>query len=411
MTTGLLVLAVIAFGFALIAKRVTTSIVTAPMVFILFGLAMSQTGLLKHPAMEETLHLVAEITLVLLLFLDASRTNFGALRQRFVWPARMLIIGLPLAIVIGSVVGAAFLTQFPLPIIVLVAAILSPTDAALGQAVISNEAVPERTRRALTVESGLNDGLALPLILFIATLCAQFVSDTDTDWIAFGAKQIILGPLVGIVVGVAGAKLMAWADENGYTADIFEGVGVIALAMSAFLAANLVGGNGFISAFVAGLCFGGIMKNQCEFIYEFAEGDGQALTWMAFFLIGLLLVPEALHSLDVTTALYILASLFVVRPLAIYISLIGTDATTPTRLFFGWFGPRGLATALFALMVVDSIVLGFGEEVLHVAINAVLFSTILHGLSAAPLAELYASRFPHEKRSRSSHHHMRREPD
>jgi NhaP-type Na+/H+ or K+/H+ antiporter len=153
-----------------------------------------------------------------------------------------------------------------------------------------------------------------------------------------------------------------------------------------------VGGNGFISAFVAGLAFGGVVKGACSFVYEFTESEGQLLTWAAFLLLGAALVPEAVAHLTWQMLALILLSLFVVRPLAIWVSLIGTDAAPITRLFFGWFGPRGLATALFALLVVEQISHEFGEQILHVAVNAVWISAVLHGLSAAPAAKWYGAK-------------------
>ena len=392
MILGLLLTAMFVAAFSMVAKRLSTTALTAPMLFIAFGLLMSKTGLLALSEMEKTLELVAEIALVILLFLDAAKTDLDALRARFVWPARMLLIGLPLSIVFGSIAAWILLPTWPLVALILAAAILAPTDAALGQAVVSNPVVPERARRALTVESGLNDGLALPFILLFASLTANAMDAGDTNWLLFGAKQLLLGPLAGAAFGLMAGVMLLWAKEREYTSDIYEGVGAIALALAAYLGATAIGGNGFIAAFIAGLCFGGIVKDRCEFIFEFTESEGQGLTWGAFFLLGLVLVPEAIVHLTVPSLALILASLFIVRPLAIWLSLIGSDASPLTRLFFGWFGPRGLATALFALMVVGEINAEFGEPILHLAVNAVWISALLHGLSAVSGAKWYAER-------------------
>ena len=392
MTSGLLAITVFTVMFAMVAKRISVTILTAPMLFIGFGVLISKTGLLPMVEMEETLHLVAEIALIILLFLDAAKTDLDALRKRFIWPFRMLIIGLPLAILLGTAAAWLLLPGWPLAALALLAAILAPTDAALGQAVVTNPVVPERVRRALTVESGLNDGFALPAILLFASLTAVTTHHDNTNWLIFGAKQLILGPLVGAMIGVAGARILLWAKEKDYTSDVYEGVGALALASSCYLAADLVGGNGFIAAFVAGLFFGGIVKNQCKFIFEFTESEGQGLTWGAFLLIGLLLVPDAIPHLDLTSLAIILISLFIIRPLAIWISLAGTDAQPVTRLFFGWFGPRGLATALFALTVVNEIGMEIGDAILHLAVNAVWISALLHGVTATPAANWYAAR-------------------
>ncbi|MEM7300021.1 MAG: sodium:proton antiporter [Pseudomonadota bacterium] len=399
MTIGLLLLTLFTLGFCMIANRVSKTIVTAPMLFILFGFLLSKAGIMPEGASDHALHLVAEVALILLLFLDAAQTNLKALRQRNIWPLRMLLIGLPLTILLGSLAAWPLLGAMPFVGVVLVAAILAPTDAALGQAVVTNTLVPERVRRALTVESGLNDGLALPIILLFASLTADMMVSNGTDWLLFGAGQLILGPLAGIVFGIVGGKVLLWAKDRDYTSEPYEGVGAVALAVSAYLGANAIGGNGFIAAFVAGLCFGDVVKDKCKFIFEFTESEGQGVTWAAFFLLGLVLVPEAITHLDAQMLALILLSLFIVRPLAIYVSLIGSDASPTTRLFFGWFGPRGLATALFALLVVEKIDQSMGEPILHIAVNAVWISALLHGVSAQPAAKWFAARQKQQSQS------------
>jgi NhaP-type Na+/H+ or K+/H+ antiporter len=389
---GFFALCVITAGYALVAKRLSSTIVTAPMIFLSLGVTFSVSGLITPETGETFLHPVAEVTLVVLLFLDAAQTDFAALKRRFVWPVRMLVIGLPLAIAFGVIAGALFFPDWPIFAVALAAAILAPTDAALGQAVVTNEAVPIRPRRALTVESGLNDGLALPAVLFFAALAAASEAQDSAEWLIYGAKQILIGPLAGAIVGFIGGWAFLRAKSAGSTSDIYEGVGALALAGSAYLGAVLIGGNGFISAFVAGLAFGMVIKGACKFVYEFTESEGQLLTWSAFFLLGATLVPDAIAHLTLPMLGLILVSLFIVRPLAIWVSLFGTDAHGTTKMFFGWFGPRGLATALFALLVMENLPHALGQDILHLAINAVWISAILHGVTAAPGARWYGAK-------------------
>lgn len=376
--------------FCMLAKRLEKTVLTAPMIFLGFGVFLAKFGMVPFEDAEAILHVVAEVALIVLLFLDAAQIDQKALWKRSIWPARMLFVGLPLSFVLGT--GAAWLALpgWELALVALVAAILMPTDAALGQPVIANTDVPERPRRALTVESGLNDGLALPLVLLMAYLAAPAAMAPGEGWFLFGLKQITLGPVVGIAIGAAGGGVLLWAKRRNTTSDVYEGIGALGLAASAYLAATTVGGNGFIAAFAAGLGFGAIVKDQCKFVFEFTESEGQLLSWAAFFLLGCALVPEAIEHLTLQTLGVILVSLLLVRPLAIWISLIGTDATPLTRLFFGWFGPRGLATALFALLAAQQLGHDLGEPVLFLAVNAVWISAVLHGLSAAPGAKMYA---------------------
>jgi len=389
-TTGLLIVALFVALFAMVANRLAATIITAPMVFLAFGTAMAITGWFPDGETEHVLHLVAEIALVVLLFLDASQIDLTALRKHHLWPERMLLFGLPLAILFGTGVTWVFFPAWPLAALALLAALLAPTDAALGQAVTSDMRVPERVRRGLTVESGLNDGMALPAVLLFASLAAQVMDGEDRNWIAFAAGQLTLGPIAGILIGYIGGKMLLFAQDRGLTAPTFEGIGALALAGSAYLLATEIGGNGFIAAFVGGLVFGNVVKGRCKFIFEFTEGDGQLLSWAAFFLLGLVLVPEALTQLTLPMLGLILVSLFVVRPAAIWIALLRTDASPPTRFFFGWFGPRGLATALFALLIVPQIGEELAGPILAVAINTVWISALLHGISAVPGARIYA---------------------
>ncbi|PTX57103.1 sodium/proton antiporter (CPA1 family) [Litoreibacter ponti] len=386
---GFLIIFAATAAFAMIAKRLSATSLTAPMVFLSLGVVLAQTGMISEHDSHALLHPVAEITLVVLLFLDAAQTDFAALRRRHVWPTRMLLIGLPAAMALGTAVGLILLPAWPFVAVALLAAVLSPTDAALGQAVVTNPNVPIRPRRALTVESGLNDGLALPVVLLFASLTGMQTGVDSTQWLVFGLSQILLGPLVGAMVGAMGGWVLLQAKARATTSEIYEGIGALAMAGLAYVAAVQVGGNGFISAFVAGLVFGGIIKGACKFVYEFTESEGQMLSWASFLLLGAALVPEAVAHLTAPMLAVILISLFVARPLAIWLSLIGTDAAPVTRLFFGWFGPRGLATALFALLIVDQIPPEFGTPILHTAINAVWISAILHGITAAPAALWY----------------------
>jgi NhaP-type Na+/H+ or K+/H+ antiporter len=390
MQLAILVVMICVIFYAFFAKRLASTIVTAPILFLGLGYAMSLSGFMASESAEGLLHLVAETSLIILLFADASQTDFAALRKRHLWPKRMLLIGLPLAIVFGTGVASLLFPGWSIFALALVASILAPTDAALGQAVVSNKNVPIQERRSLVVESGLNDGLALPIILFFACTLATMEGEHDSNFLIFTAQQLILGPLVGGFFGWLGGRAMVWAAAKEFSESEYEGIAAIAVAITAYVAASMVDGNGFIAAFCAGLAFGNTVKDRVKHVAEFVESEGQILVWASFLLIGLVLLPEALHHLSLPILALIGISLFVIRPLAIWISLIGTDAKPITRLFFGWFGPRGLATALFALLIVGDINHAYADTVLVIAINAVWISALLHGISAAPGAAWYA---------------------
>lgn len=386
----LLIVAVFIAIYALTAKRLSSTIVTAPMIFLALGYLISLMDVVPLEYSENVLHICAEVTLIILLFVDASLMDFNSLKKSYLWPKRMLLIGLPLTVMIGTFVAWLLFPSWSLFAIALVAAILAPTDAALGQAVVSNPSVPIEERRTLIVESGLNDGLALPVVLFFACTLATLEGEHDSNFLLFTIKQLLLGPALGLFFGWIGAKALLKSLDLNLTQSHFEGIFAISIALLSYITASMVDGNGFIAAFSCGLAFGHIAKDRVKHVSEFVESEGQILTWGSFLLIGIVLLPEALHLLTVPMVLLIIMSLFVVRPLAIWISLIGTKAPPLTRLFFGWFGPRGLATVLFALLIVGEINRAYAQTVLVIAVNAVWISALLHGMSAAPGARWYS---------------------
>lgn len=403
MEMGILIALFSVSAYTMLAKTLSSTIITAPIVFMALGFSLQYFSLIDVENSEEILYLVAEIALIILLFLDASQINLRRLKKQNSWPLRMLFLGLPLSIGLGILSGLFFFPHWSLATIALVAAILAPTDAALGEAVVSNKSVPPNERQTLIVESGLNDGLALPVILFFGSIVAMNASSENDsiDWLLFGGGQILIGIAVGWLMGWTSGRIFLLSESLKLSSNVYEGIGVLALTGTSYLTASLLGGNGFISAFMAGLVFGHMIKGHCRFIYQFTESEGQMLVWAAFLIIGLGLLPHAIENLTWPVAAYIFASLFLVRPIAIYIALIGTKAKPITRLFLGWFGPRGLATALFALLVSKDMLGEMGHSVLIVAINAVWISALLHGVSAAPGAKWYGKAIQKRKQNKA----------
>ncbi len=379
-------------AFCLLGQWFTRTIVTAPMLALGFGALMAWGDLVPEHLGKDHLLVLAEVSLVILLFLDAARIDIQGLLKRHTWPLRTLLLGMPLAFLGGAWVCWLLFPAWPLAVAALVAAILVPTDAALGQPVVMNEDVPERHRRAITIESGLNDGIALPVILMLAAFIAPAATAPAGGWVLYTVLQVTLGPLVGAGLGLLGGVGLITAQDRGLTSRLYEGIATLALAAAAYFAATAIGGNGFIAAFAAGVGFACIVRDRCQFVFEFTESEGQLLSWSAFFVIGALLLPEAVGRLDAPMIAMITLSLVIVRPLAIWISLIGSNADPSSRLFIGWFGPRGLATAFFALLVTEQLAPELGEFVLHLAINAVWISALLHGVTAVPLASAFAAR-------------------
>lgn len=378
--------------FAAFSKKAERSPLSPPMFFVAVGFLLGGEGLgwMQLDIDGEAVHILAELTLVLVLFTDAARIDLSCLRREKSLPARLLGIGMPLTIVGGAAAALAVLPQLGWIEALLLAAILAPTDAALGQAVVSNPLVPVRIRQSLNVESGLNDGIALPVVLVLASMAGAREEGGDASyWLRFAALAVTLGPLVGAAVGFVGGRVVAWGTQSGWINDAFQRIAGLGLAMLAFGAAELVGGNGFIAAFVAGLTLGNTARGVCSCLYEFGEAEGQLLTLLVFLAFGAVMLPEALPHTTGAVVLYVLLSLTVVRMLPVALSLLGAGLRPASVAFLGWFGPRGLASILFALLVVEEGRLATGPLLEAVVMLTVLASTLLHGLTAYPLARRY----------------------
>ena len=389
-TVGLVAAGLVAY--TLISKRISGTVITAPVLFILFGLAIGEagTGIAHLDTGHGAIHVIAELTLILVLFSDATRIKLASLRRQHTLPVRMLVIGLPLVVLFGAVAARAVFPGLMIWEAVLLAAVLAPTDAALGQAVVSDPAVPVRIRQSLNVESGLNDGIALPAVLLFAALASAMGDGGERDWITFGLLQITLGPIVGGLVGWLGARLLDSGIVRGWITQASQGIGILGVAILCFAAAEFAGGNGFIAAFVGGLVFGESVRHECHYLFEFMESEGQLLLLLTFMMFGAAMLPEALAHADLRVVVYAVLSLTVLRMLPIAISLLGTGVRPATYLFLGWFGPRGLASILFALLIIQEAEVPAGDTILTVTIITVALSAVLHGITAAPLARRYA---------------------
>jgi NhaP-type Na+/H+ or K+/H+ antiporter len=391
----LAVLAAVVFAFGLVSRRLEGTILTAPIVFVVAGIVLGPAvlGLVGFELEGHTVLLLGEIALALVLFTDAARVDLSALRQDEGMPLRLLGIGMPLTIALGTAAAALLLTDLSFWEAAIVGTVLAPTDAALGQAVVSNPRVPVRVRRALNVEAGLNDGLSVPfLALFLSLAVAEEELQSASVWIRFALEQIGFGVLVGIGVGLAGGWLVRWASKRGWMTETFQRLALLALALVAWALADAVGGNGFIAAFVGGLVVGPTVERVGERLLRFTEAEGQLLNLSVFFVFGVF-VLGLMDAMTWQIVLYVLLSLTVVRMLPVAVALFGTHLRGVSVLFAGWFGPRGLASIVLGLIVVSEAprLAGRGEIELAVALT-VLLSVLLHGITSAPLSAAYARR-------------------
>ena len=394
--TTLVVIAACVFAFGLVSHLIENTPLTAPMLFVAIGWVAGPMGLDLIQLGGATADIIIEVTLVLVLFSDASRIRLSELRRGYYIPARLLLVGLPLTIGLGALLAWPLFPELGWAELALLAAVLAPTDAALGQVVVSSPRVPVKIRQALNVESGLNDGIAVPVVMVLLAAASVFSGEHaaagahgSEGSLAFAAAQIGLGPVAGLLVAVPTAWLVQRAATANSINRAYEHFAGLSIAIGAFGVAELIGGNGFIAAFTAGLVVGNMTSSVCESLQEFAEEEGQLLGLMAFLVFGATMLPEALEALDGPVLIYVGLSLTVARMVPVAIALLGSGLRPPTVAFLGWFGPRGLATILFALLVSEAEAIPHHERLVHIITLVVAASTLAHGLTAAPLAGLY----------------------
>src|ERR687897_2310716 len=303
-------LAAVVFAFGLVSRRLEGTVLTPPIVFVAAGFVFGPAGLglVDFTLDDHTVLLLGEITLAIVLFTDAARTNLSALRQNEGFPLRLLGIGMPLTIALGTASAALVLTDLTFWEAAIVGTVLAPTDAALGQAVLSNPRVPVRVRQVLNVEAGLNDGLSVPfLALFLTLAVAKEELQPASYWIRFALEQVGLGILVGVGVGLVGGWLVSRASRSGWMTDSFQRLAPLSLAIISWALADQIGGNGFIAAFVGGLAGWPTLGNVGERLIRFTEAEGQLLNLSVFFIFGVLVIG-LIGPLSWEVALYALLS-------------------------------------------------------------------------------------------------------
>ena len=362
------------------------------MFFLSAGLLVGSKGLgwIDFGPTNEQVRILAETTLTLVLFADASRIDVRALRREYRVPARLLGIGLPLTIAAGWLVGVGLFGSFSLAEILILAVILAPTDAALGQAVVTDPRLPSRIRQGLNVESGLNDGICVPL-LFVALAIADADSGSETSHGAFVlvVEAIGYGLLMGAVAGVVGGIVARLARRHRLMSPAWSQVLPVATAALAYGLAAPLGGSGFIAAFVAGFAFGRLHRDEDgerSYLLDQLGGLTNSVTFLVF---GAAIAGTVLADLTWRTALYGVLSLTLVRMLPVAVALLGTRARVQTVAFVGWFGPRGLASIVFTVIALDTGTLAHASEITVAVVFTIVLSVYLHGLSAQPLTDRY----------------------
>jgi NhaP-type Na+/H+ or K+/H+ antiporter len=395
MYLNLAILAAFIFLYSIVSGRLDRTLFNGAILFTAFGLIVGPLGLgiLGLNIDAEGLSTLAELTLALVLFTDASNANLRELKHSFRIPQKLLLIGLPLTILLGFLAGVLVFDGLTLVEIAIIATMLAPTDAALGKAVVTNEAVPDNIREGLNVESGLNDGICVPILFIFLALESSATAEGGTTMLALKlvVEAIGIGAAVGAGLTFLGVRVLGRCLDRGWITDTWRQLPVPALAVTCFAVAQWLGGSGFIACFVGGMLFGGLEEKHKSRLLFAAEGIGDTLALITWVVFGAVVVGQSIGSFSWQVVLYALLSLTIVRMLPVFLVLAGMNLRTDEKLFMGWFGPRGLASIVFAVIVLGKHLPG-GDTISMTVVCTILFSVIGHGLSANPLVAALVAR-------------------
>jgi len=389
------ILAMFLLIYSAVAGRVERSWISGPIVFTGIGFILGPDGLgvLGINITGEGLRLLAELTLAMVLFTDAANADFAVVRRNLGLPERLLGVGLPLTILLGFVLAAIVFPSLKILEIALLATMLAPTDAALGKPVVTNQAVPAVIREALNLESGLNDGICVPIVVLLLGLAVgtQIEGGTTVHVARVVIEEIGIGAVIGLALTWTTVRMLRFAERHGWISEHWVEIPIVALAAACFAAAQATGGSGFIACFVGGLLLSGLGEHHKEELLRGAEHTGEALALLTWVVFGGIVVARMIDRVTWAALLYAVLSLTVVRMLPVFLCLIGTRTSTADKLFIGWFGPRGLATIVFAVLVLDQKLPG-NDTIMLAAGWTVLLSVIVHGVTANPLVKAIGTR-------------------
>lgn len=394
MYQNLALLAAFLLTYSIFAGRFESRLLNGPLMFMLAGLILGPAflGILQPRIDSHGLRILAELTLAIVLFSDAANADLKVLKAHEGLPLRLLLIGLPLTMLSGWLLAIWLFPQAPLIELALLAILLAPTDAALGKAVVTNPKVAAPVREGLNVESGLNDGICVPvLLMFLALLIEEHTQSPLSLAIELFFEELGIGALIGGTLTFMAWLMQRYSGKHHWQTPMWSQLTLPGLAVLCFATAQTLGGSGFIAAFVGGLLASYLFAEQKHDLLKASEEFASLLSIITWVVFGALVIPSVWSSFTVDVWLYALLSLTVIRIVPVLVSLTGTGFDFETRLFIGWFGPRGLASIVFAIMILDY-PLQTGRTLVAVAACTVLLSVLLHGLSANPWVSRLANR-------------------
>ncbi len=391
---AILIITLVVLSYGYFSKYLLRLNISGPMIFTSIGVLLSplMLNLIQIGIHTELVTIIAEIALIIILFSDASTLNLKQLKAGWSIPTRLLFIGLPLTILFATLVAELIFPHESILYLLLMALLLAPTDAALGKAVVSDKKVPIKIRASINVESGLNDGIVFPILLGVVSMITLTQEGAkDTQWLLYIAQQVGFGAIIGAFVGYLNAKVSFYTIKHNEVESSYKNLIPMAIAVLAYYTSEYFGGNGFIAAFFSGLFLGNYNEALKENIENFVESESELLILISFMIFGISFIPATIEFWTWSVFLYSVLSLTLLRMLPVAICLLGSKIDFVTVLFIGWFGPRGIASILYVLIVLKEVISIQTHETIYAVVTlTILLSIFLHGLSARPFVKLYS---------------------
>ena len=379
--------------YSLTLRQLEKTEVTGPMFFVIGGITLANLmpnngGELK--AGVDLLLPFIELTLSIFLFSDAAKSKLSVLRHSFQYPGLLLFVALPLTLLLGIAVGLFLFAELSLIQAALIAIILTPTDAALSKGLLSSSEVPEKIREGINTESGLNDGLCVPVFLIFILLAKNPESAITTSHVvSVFSRELGIALLVAITSISIFMPSLNFAMKRHYFAQNTSPFLLLGFAMAVFSVTQYLHGSGFIAVFVAGLLFDKFStKTVRTELIEDSEHIADFTSLMIWCLFGYACAYLVLPKLNFEIVTYALLSTTLIRIIPVMLSLLFTSLNLKERFIFAWFGPRGLASIVFTLMVIDEQIEN-KFQIASIAMTTILFSVFIHGISTKPIADSF----------------------
>ncbi|KXF55422.1 hypothetical protein AXA44_37845 [Rhodococcus sp. SC4] len=380
------VLIVLVLCFSVVSGRLRRGYLSPAAVFVVVGVVLGADGLglVEVQADREGFRTVAELALTLILFTQASRLDLRTMLRQGAMARRLLGIGMPLTVVLGTVVALLLLPALPSWEAVCLAVIVAPAEAALVEALLVDPRIPRRIREGLSVESGLYDGFAVAALLTVLAIASQEAEPAPGEWAWFAFRTVHVSLAVGIVIGLVGGKAIAVARAHGWTTDSWAQLATLALAVLCFGAGEQFHGSGFATAFAGGLAYAAIKpgRGQDRAPTQVAGAASELLELVTFALFGAVVVVPAFRDADWRVLAFAIAAVTLVRLVSVLVAFTRSDVPAASVVFMGWFGPRGITTLVLGLIVLEEGVMQEPLLLTQAAVVTVVLSIVLHSVTA-----------------------------